>query len=48
MISDFLSVIIVCLMVVLVVYPASRLVRQTWVARQRRPRLADQVPKRPI
>ena len=47
MISDVLSVIIVGLMVILVLYPATHLLRQTWAARQRRLRLADQAPKRP-
>ena len=36
MISDFLSVVIVGLMVILVLYPASQLARQTWAARRRR------------
>ena len=47
MVSDLLSVIIVGLMVVLVLYPASHLLRQTWAARRRRLRLANQGPKRP-
>lgn len=47
MISDALSVIIIGLMVVLVLYPASQLIRQTWAARQRRLRVAERSPKRP-
>lgn len=36
MISDLLTVVIICLMGVLVLYPASRALWQTWDARQRR------------
>jgi hypothetical protein len=36
MISSFLSLVIIGLMVVLVVYPAFHLLRQTWQERQRR------------
>ena len=36
------------LMVILVLYPASHLLRQTWAARQRRSQLDNQAPKRGI
>jgi len=47
MISSFLSAIIIGLMVILVVYPAFHLLRQTWQARQRRPRLESRDSKPP-
>ena len=46
MISDLLNMVIIGLLVVLVVYPTSHLVRQTWAARQRRPRLEGPAVKR--
>ena len=47
MISSFLGMVIIGLMVVLIAYPAFHLLRQTWQARQRRPRLESRAPKPP-
>jgi len=46
MISDLLTVVIIALMGVLVVYPASRALWQTWEARQRRQAHHDQLIRR--
>ena len=47
MISDVLSAIIIGLMVILVLYPASQLVRQTWNARKSRVRLEGNTSEPP-
>lgn len=47
MISDMLTVVIIALLVVLVVYPASRIAWQCWTNRQKQQARASDVARRP-
>jgi hypothetical protein len=47
MISDVLTVVIVTLMAVLVIYPASRVVWESWTARQTQKARANNSVRRP-
>ncbi len=46
MISDILTAIIICLMVVLVLYPTTRVLMKSWQERQRRHGAGEEAARR--